>query len=154
VYLAIRLPVVGESFRALSNISGNFLPYGHFLGVACVRCRTDHVSEGIYADHCSRFLACALTPMTNLNKEATMKMTLLAALLAVVGLTACEKTTVNPPATTVVQPTVEKQVAQPVPVPVPVPGPAGAPGAPGEKGEKGEAGKPGDTTIIVPEKQN
>jgi hypothetical protein len=83
-----------------------------------------------------------------------MKITLLAALLAVVGLTACEKTTVNPPATTVVQPTVEKHVADPVPVPVPVPGPAGAPGAPGEKGEKGEPGKPGDTTIVLPEKQN
>jgi hypothetical protein len=83
-----------------------------------------------------------------------MKITLLAALLAVIGLTACEKTTVTPPSTTVVQPTVEKQVAQPVPVPVPVPGPAGAPGTPGEKGEKGEPGKPGDTTIVLPEKQN
>lgn len=79
-----------------------------------------------------------------------MKTTLLVAMLAVIGLTACEKTTVNPPATTVVNPTVEKQVA--VPVPVPVPGPAGAPGAPGEKGAAGEPGKPGDTVIVVPEK--
>lgn len=81
-----------------------------------------------------------------------MKTTLLVAMLAVVGLTACEKTTVNPPATTVVTPTVEKQVAVPgpaVPVPVPVPGPAGAPG---EKGEKGEPGKTGDAVIVVPEK--
>lgn len=81
-----------------------------------------------------------------------MKTTLLVAMLAVIGLTACEKTTVNPPATTVVQPTVEKQVAVPgpaVPVPVPVPGPAGAPG---EKGEKGEPGKTGDAVIVVPEK--
>ena len=74
-----------------------------------------------------------------------MKTTILVAMLAVVGLTACEKTTVNPPAT-VVQPTatVEKQVA--VPVPVPVPGPAGPAGAPGEKGEQG---KTGDTAVVV-----
>jgi hypothetical protein len=81
-----------------------------------------------------------------------MKTTLLVAMLAVIGLTACEKTTVNPPATTVVTPTVEKQVAVPgpaVPVPVPVPGPAGAPG---EKGDKGEPGKTGDAVIVVPEK--
>ena len=87
-----------------------------------------------------------------------MKMTLLAALLAVAGLTACEKTTVNP-APTVVQPTVEVPVAVPGPA-VPVPGPAGAPGAPGEKGEPGKPGaagvpgKPGDTVIVVPEKTN
>ena len=89
-----------------------------------------------------------------------MKTTLLVAMLAVIGLTACEKTTVNPPATTIVAPTVEKQVAVPGPaVPVPVPGPAGAAGAPGEKGDAGEAGKPGepgkpgDTVIVVPEKR-
>jgi hypothetical protein len=80
-----------------------------------------------------------------------MKTSLLVAMLAVIGLTACEKTTVNPPATTVVQPTVEKQVAVPGPaVPVPVPGPAGAPGAPGEKGEPG---KPGDTVVVLPEEK-
>ena len=88
-----------------------------------------------------------------------MKTTLLVAMLAIVGLTACEKTTVNPPATTVVTPTVEKQVE--VPVPVAVPGPAGAagatgatgtPGATGEAGKAGEPGKPGDTVIVVPEK--
>ena len=45
-----------------------------------------------------------------------MKTTLLVAMFAVIGLTACEKTTVNPPATTVVNPTVEKQVAVPVAV--------------------------------------
>jgi hypothetical protein len=85
-----------------------------------------------------------------------MKLTLLATLLALASLSGCEKTTVNPPATTVVQPTVEKTVVQEVavPVPVPVPGPAGAPGAPGAPGEKGEAGKPGDTTIIIPEKRD
>jgi hypothetical protein len=82
-----------------------------------------------------------------------MKTTLLVAMLAVVGLTACEKTTVNPPATTVVNPTVEKQVTVPGPaVPVPVPGPAGAPGEKGEAGQPGEPGKPGDTVIVVPEK--
>ncbi len=85
-----------------------------------------------------------------------MKITLLAALLAIAGLTACEKTTVNP-APTVVTPTVEVPVAVPGPaVPVPVPGPAGAPGAPGApgaEGAKGADGKPGDTVIVVPEKQ-
>lgn len=88
-----------------------------------------------------------------------MKTTLLVAMFAVIGLTACEKTTVNPPATTVVTPTVEKQVA--------VPGPAGAPGATGTAGTAGatgsagatgatgaagEPGKAGDTVIVVPEK--
>lgn len=75
-----------------------------------------------------------------------MKATVLVAMLAVIGLSACEKTTVNPPATTVVQPTttVEKQVA----VPVAVPGPAGPAGTPGEKGE---AGKAGDTVVVLPE---
>ena len=106
-----------------------------------------------------------------------MKTTILVALLAIVGLTACEKTTnVNPPAasTTVVTPTVEKQVA--------VPGPAGATGATGATGstgntgntgtagstgttgdagmtgatgatgDTGKTGKTGDTVIVVPEK--
>ncbi|MGZ8288749.1 MAG: collagen-like protein [Telluria sp.] len=86
-----------------------------------------------------------------------MKITLLAALLAVVGLTACEKTTVNPPATTVVTPTVETPAPAAVAVPVPVPGPQGEPGAPGTPGEPGtpgapgEPGKDGSTTVIVPE---
>jgi hypothetical protein len=89
-----------------------------------------------------------------------MKTSLLVAMLAVIGLTACEKTTVNPPATTVVNPTVEKQVAVPGPaVPVPVPGPAGTPGpkgepgTPGETGKPGEPGKPGDTVVVLPEKK-
>jgi hypothetical protein len=87
----------------------------------------------------------------NFYKGTHMKTTLLVAMLAVIGLTACEKTTVNPPATTVVQPTVEKQVAVPGPaVPVPVPGPAGAPGAPGAKGD---TGKPGDTVVVLPEEK-
>jgi hypothetical protein len=87
-----------------------------------------------------------------------MKSTLLIAMLAVIGLTACEKTTVNPPtSTTVVTPTVEKQVA--------VPGPAGATGATGQTGEagqmgqagqagaKGETGKAGDTIVVLPEEK-
>jgi hypothetical protein len=90
-----------------------------------------------------------------------MKITsLMAASLAVLALTACEKTTVNP-APTVVTPTVEVPVAVPGPaVAVPVPGPAGAPGAPGAsgapgmEGAKGEPGKTGDTVIVVPEKTN
>lgn len=90
------------------------------------------------------------------QKENRMKTTILAALLAMASLTACEKTTVNPP-TTVITPAAPAATTSTVavPVPVPVPGPAGAPGAPGsagEKGDKGEAGKAGDTTIIVPEK--
>jgi hypothetical protein len=80
-----------------------------------------------------------------------MKLTIFAAFFALAGLTACEKTTVNP-APTVIQPTVEVPVAVPGPA-VPVPGPAGAPGAPGTPGEKGEPGKTGDTVIVVPEKQ-
>jgi hypothetical protein len=80
------------------------------------------------------------------------------------GLAACEKTTVNPPAT-VVQPTAtEKEV---VPVPVPVQGPAGpagekgekgdpgsqgSTGAPGEPGKKGEPGKDGDSVVVVPDR--
>ena len=90
-----------------------------------------------------------------------MKISLLAALLAVAGLSACEKTTVTPAAPTVVQPTVEVPVAVPGPAtPVPVPGPQGPagepgkPGEPGQPGEKGADGKPGDTLIVVPEKQN
>ena len=93
-----------------------------------------------------------------------MKSTILVAMLAIIGLTACEKTTVNPPAsTTVVTPTVEKQVAVPVAVPGPAGAPgatgapgaegtAGAPGATGEAGKAGEPGKAGDTVIVVPEK--
>lgn len=81
-----------------------------------------------------------------------MKITsLLAAVLAVSALTACEKTTVNP--APVVTPTVEVPVAVPGPA-VPVPGPAGAPGAPGTPGEKGEPGQTGDTLIVVPEQSN
>ena len=87
-----------------------------------------------------------------------MKITsLMAAMLAVFALTACEKTTVNP-APTVVTPTVEVPVAVPGPaVAVPVPGPAGAPGEPGKDGSQGapgEPGKTGDTVIVVPEKTN
>ena len=74
-----------------------------------------------------------------------MKTTILLALLAMIGLTACEKTVTNnpPPAT------VEKHVPTQVPVPTPVTGP------PGPEGPKGEPGKPGgDTTIVVPPAEN
>jgi hypothetical protein len=78
-----------------------------------------------------------------------MKITsLLAALLCMASLAACEKTTVNP-APTVVTPTVEVPVAVPGPaVAVPVPGPAGPAGPEGKQGEAGES----TTTVIVPEK--
>ena len=71
---------------------------------------------------------------------------LLAALIATLGLTACEKTVVTPPATSS------------------VPGPAGATGATGAMGSsgstgatgamggKGETGKTGDTVVVVPAK--
>ena len=63
-----------------------------------------------------------------------MKYALLsAALLATLGLAACEKTVVAPP----------------TPAVIAVPGPAGAPGAPGADGVKG---KDGDTLVIVPAK--
>ena len=96
-----------------------------------------------------------------------MKTTLIAALFAIAGLTACEKTTVNPPATTVVTPTVEVPTAAPAPVVVQgapgapgaageagAAGAAGTPGAAGAEGEKGEPGKTGDTVIVMPEKTN
>ena len=70
----------------------------------------------------------------------------LAALLAVGGLGACDKpTVVNTPAPIVNTPPPSSTAV--VPVPVPVPGPAGAPGA---EGPKGEPGKTGDTVVIVP----
>ncbi|MGO4380840.1 hypothetical protein AB4Z19_21400 [Pseudoduganella sp. RAF19] len=86
-----------------------------------------------------------------------MKTPILLALLATIGLTACEKTVTNNPGPAT---TVEK------PVPVPVPGPPGpegakgepgapgSPGVPGDKGAPGEPGKPGDTTIVVPPAEN
>ena len=61
---------------------------------------------------------------------------LMAALVAAVGLAACDKpTVVNVP-----------------PTPVAVPGPAGTPGAPGTPGtpgSPGETGRPGDSPVIV-----
>ncbi|MEC5163684.1 MULTISPECIES: hypothetical protein [unclassified Janthinobacterium] len=84
---------------------------------------------------------------------------ILIALVATLGLTACEKT-VNNPAPVAATDTVV------VPVPVAVAGPAGAPGkdgasgtsgatgatgATGDAGATGEKGKTGDTVIVVPE---
>jgi hypothetical protein len=88
-----------------------------------------------------------------------MKLTVIAALLAVATLSACSKTekttTVVPDAAPTV---IEKTVAVPVPVAVPGPaGPAGesgAPGAPGmtgDKGDMGATGKQGDTVVVVPD---
>lgn len=85
-----------------------------------------------------------------------MKTIVIIAIFSIVGLTACEKPTVNPPATstTVVTPTVEKQLAIPGPAGAPgVPGTTGATGATGEPGKPGEPSKPGDTVIVVPEKR-
>ena len=69
-----------------------------------------------------------------------MKYALLsAALLATLGLAACEKTVVAPPTPTIIA----------------VPGPAGAPGATGATGATGTdgaKGKDGETLVIVPAK--
>jgi len=58
--------------------------------------------------------------------------------LALTGLTACEKTVTNNP----------PPVTEPAPPPAVVPGPPGPPGPPGEKGEPG---KPGGDVIIQPQ---
>ncbi len=94
-----------------------------------------------------------------------MKYSLVAALLAVLSLSACEKTTVVPapaseaPTPVIVQPT----EAVPVPGPAGAPGATGAPGAAGDTGASGAAGAAGapgakgetggDTVIVVPEKK-
>lgn len=58
---------------------------------------------------------------------------LMAALVAAVGIAACDKpTVVNVP-----------------PTPVAVPGPAGPSGTPGTPGAPGQTGKPGDSGVIV-----
>jgi hypothetical protein len=68
------------------------------------------------------------------------KLVALAAVIAVFGLAACEKTVVQPPSTTVVTAPKSPDV-----VPVPVPGPPGAPGAPGPQGEPGKS----KTDVVV-----
>lgn len=75
--------------------------------------------------------------------------TLLVALVAVFGLSACEKpTVVNVPPSPVAVP------GPAVVVPGPA-GPAGAPGSPGYDGAKGDPGKPGsETVVIVPVPEN
>lgn len=73
-----------------------------------------------------------------------MKYSVLLAALALVGLTACEKTVTNNP----------PPVVEPAPPPAVVPGPPGPPGAqgePGAPGPQGEPGKPGDTVIVQPQ---
>ena len=76
-----------------------------------------------------------------------MKYPVLLAALALVGLTACEKTVTNNP-----PPAVE-----PAPPPAVVPGPPGPagpqgePGTPGAPGPQGEPGKAGDTVIVQPQ---
>lgn len=86
------------------------------------------------------------------------KIVALAAVVAVFGLAACEKTVVQPPSTTVVTAPKTEPVPVPVPGPAGAPGPqgekgeAGAPGAPGPQGEQGDPGKrgrPGDTSVVV-----
>lgn len=69
------------------------------------------------------------------------------ALLAAIGLSACERTVVTPP--------VSSPSPAPVVVPVPVavpgpPGPEGKPGAEGTPGPQGDPGKSRDTIVIIP----
>lgn len=70
-----------------------------------------------------------------------MKYPVLLAALALVGLTACEKTVTNNP-----PPAVEPTPPAVVPGP---PGPQGEPGTPGAPGPQGEPGKAGGDTVIV-----
>jgi len=124
-----------------------------------VQQRTEPVLTDVYASTGSQ-----PAPMRDLTHHSnhlgiTMKLTVIAALLAVATLSACTKTekttTVVPDATPTV---IEKTVAVPVPVAVPGPagpaGEAGAPGAPGmtgDKGDMGATGKQGDTVVVVPD---
>jgi len=64
--------------------------------------------------------------------------------LALVGLTACEKTVTNNP------PPAVEPAPPPAVVPGP-PGPSGPKGEPGTPGPQGEPGKPGDTVIVQPQ---
>lgn len=77
-------------------------------------------------------------------KGVNMKYSALFVAVAVLGLSACEKTVVTPPPAPMAD--------SPAPVVVPVvpgpSGPAGAPGAPGEPGPQGNTG--GDTIVVVP----
>ena len=70
-----------------------------------------------------------------------MKYSMIAsALVAALGLSACEKTVVQP-------------VPVPSPPPVAVPGPAGPPGpqgAPGASGPEGAPGKSGGAVVVIP----
>jgi len=73
-----------------------------------------------------------------------MKFPVLLAALALVGLTACEKTVTNNP------PPAVEPAPPPAVVPGP-PGPSGPKGEPGTPGPQGEPGKPGDTVIVQPQ---
>jgi|HubBroStandDraft_1064217.scaffolds.fasta_scaffold519878_2 hypothetical protein len=84
---------------------------------------------------------------------------LLVALLAAIGLCACDRppTTITPtPSVTVVPPAPPQNTSNPAGttiVAVPVPGP---PGPPGPQGDPGPQGKPGDTVVVpvpVPDNQ-
>ena len=70
---------------------------------------------------------------------------LLAALLATLGLTACEKTVVTPAASTVPAPAGATGATG-------ARGSTGSTGAPGATGSTGEPGKTGDTVVVVPAK--
>jgi hypothetical protein len=78
------------------------------------------------------------------QRGTTMKYPVLLAALALVGLTACEKTVTNNP------PPAVEPAPPPAVVPGP-PGPEGQKGEPGTPGPQGEPGKPGDTVIVQPQ---
>lgn len=98
------------------------------------------VGHPVPGSDCARYNAFYSPHNLCIGTTMTIKLILPVAIAAALGLsalTACERTVVTPPTTTVV----------PVAVPVAVPGPAGAPGAPGADGA---AGKPGNTVVIIP----
>jgi hypothetical protein len=113
-----RRTVVETSYICDATLSVN---YGYSLSVTVKGCGKKKLSTHTKFD--VRFLFTSKVPMKH--------SLLLAALVAMLGLTACEKTTVTPPA------------AAPVVV---VPGPAGPAGATGATGSTGSTG----STVAVP----
>jgi len=89
-----------------------------------------------------------LVPASTNQRGMTMKAPVLLAALALVALSACEKTvTTNPPP--VVEPAPPPAVVPGPPGPSGPSGPQGEPGKPGTPGPQGEPGKPGGDTVIV-----
>jgi len=67
------------------------------------------------------------------------------AVVAMVTMSGCERTVVQPPPTVITAPGKETVKE----VPVVVPGPSGPQGAAGPEGQKGEPGKSGGSTVVI-----